>query len=87
MTTTTLTCCGTCGRNITYLEGRRDFEMHWYGGHHDCAECNTPRETCSRCKWNAVHYGPDWENGPISGWKPLRPCGDATCDCAPKETA
>ena len=44
----TTTCCGTCGRDTTYGKGT---EMHWYGDHHDCAECNTPRETCSRCQW------------------------------------
>jgi hypothetical protein len=45
--TETIICCGTCGRDITYGKAT---EMHWYGDHHDCPECNTPRETCSRCK-------------------------------------
>jgi hypothetical protein len=66
--TDTTTCCGTCGRNITYDPGGVAFEMHWYGAHHDCAECNTPRETCTRCKWNEGQYGPGWESAPMSSW-------------------
>jgi hypothetical protein len=71
--TETITCCGTCGRNITYLPDGKSFEMHWYGGHHDCAECNTPRETCSRCKGMAEDYGPDWESAPPSSWTRATP--------------
>jgi hypothetical protein len=66
--TSTTTCCGTCGRDITYERDGKAFEMHWYGAHHDCAECNTPWEACSRCKAMAEEYGPNWESEPISAW-------------------